>query len=95
MIRDVPNFRVQLVILCIFLIIVIPCILLFTFTVALLKKLDESRSNRQLLKFINEDYNSNTNANNSTKSTIHLSDRTTKVLVTTLMIFLISELPQG
>ncbi|VDM51556.1 unnamed protein product [Toxocara canis] len=65
---------------------VIPCILLFVFTIALLKKLNESRKNHELLKL--------SNGGGGTKPA-HLPDRTTKMLLILLMIFLFTELPQG
>uniref|UniRef100_A0A914ZKR7 G-protein coupled receptors family 1 profile domain-containing protein n=1 Tax=Parascaris univalens TaxID=6257 RepID=A0A914ZKR7_PARUN len=65
---------------------VIPCILLFVFTIALLKKLNECRKNHQLLKLSN---------GGSEVKRVYLPDRTTKMLIILLMIFLFTELPQG
>lgn len=65
---------------------VVPCLLLIFFTVALLYKLDSTRRRRRLI----------TSGNSlATKKCDAHSDRTTKMLVILLLIFICTELPQG
>ncbi|KAH7717832.1 Protein DMSR-5 [Aphelenchoides avenae] len=65
---------------------VVPCILLFVFTVALLRKLSTNRRRHTLLRQAS-----------SIKSNLCVTknDRTTKVLIALLSVFLCTELPQG
>ncbi|KAI6238072.1 G-PROTEIN-RECEP-F1-2 domain-containing protein [Aphelenchoides fujianensis] len=65
---------------------VIPCILLFVFTFALLYKLDITRRRRRLI--------TSGHSLAARRNDAH-SDRTTKLLAVCLAIFLATELPQG
>lgn len=65
---------------------VIPCILLMLFTAALLYELDLNRRRRQLIT---------SGSTPASRKTTAQSDRTTKVLIILLFIFLCTEFPQG
>ncbi|KAH7695593.1 Protein DMSR-4, partial [Aphelenchoides avenae] len=65
---------------------VIPCILLLLFTIALLWKLEQNKKRRGLIT---------SGTSMASRVTTAKNDRTTKILIILLIIFLITEFPQG
>ncbi|KAK5976483.1 7 transmembrane receptor [Trichostrongylus colubriformis] len=74
---------------------VIPCILLMFFSVGLVNKIRQTEKHRRKLTNVSLNNLNSCDSSVSGRKKSHKSDRTTTMLVVILVVFLITELPQG